>query len=97
MIALKVDQNPFEPRQPTGMDPDPFAHFQIRPRLARNLRSNRQLNGRNFPILDRYGRSAEAHDPQNSRGFYRRTSLRVLESAKDVSRKKRLFDFFLSV
>jgi hypothetical protein len=97
MIALKVDQNSFEPRQLAGVDPDPLADFKVGPRLSRNFGSNSQLNGLNFPILDGHWRSAATNYLQNSRSHYRRAPLRVFESTKDVSREKRSLDFFFSV
>jgi hypothetical protein len=71
MIALKVDQNSLETRQLAGMDPDPFADFKVWPWLPWNLRSNSQLNGLNFPILDGYWRPATADNLQNSGSYYR--------------------------
>ena|SRR5215475_6790214 len=97
MIALKVDQNAFEPRQPTGMDPDPLADLKIRPRLARNLRSDSKLNGLNFPLINRCWRSTATDYLQDSWSYYRRAPLGICESTEDVSWEKRLFDHLLSV
>src|ERR1051326_1543811 len=79
------------------MDPDPLSNFKIRPRLARNPRSYRQLNSLNFPVLDGNWGSAASNHLQPPRRNHSRTPPRIVEPAKNVPWKKGLLDFLLSV
>ena len=97
MIALKVNQNPFEAQQFTGVNPDFFPDFEIRPGLSRQLGSDRKLNGLDFSVLDWQRFFTATHDLQHSWSHDCRPPLRIFESTKNVSWEQRLFDLFVAI
>src|ERR1700756_227617 len=79
------------------MYPHPFPDRKVRPRLGGHFRSDRELDRFNFALFDRHRRTPAANDLQNPRRNYDGSALRILESAKDVAREKRLLHFLLSI
>src|SRR5258708_14953074 len=97
MAALEVDQNPFQPAQAPGMNSNSFANLQIWPRLARHLGYCGGLKGLDLAIVHRRRHPPASHHLQNAwRNGYRST-LRIVESTKNIAWKKRMLYFLLSV
>src|SRR5713226_8385294 len=88
MFPSEVNENAFDATQCSCMNPNPLAYLEIRPRLALDPRSDRDLNRLDLTVIHRHWCASTSDDLQDSGSHHHGAPLRVFKPAKHVARKQ---------
>src|SRR5271156_1223404 len=97
MTPLHVNQDSFQTKQGTRLNPDAITRRQKWPRLMRHARRDECLYRMDFSFVDSRGSVIESNNLYYARRLQYRQPVLWVEAAEQISGEQRRIDFFDSV